>query len=374
MNYFYEYQDITIKINHIMLLLFIRHQGRQFSFILLLLHGLRSICSNPQIAATVNLTINNWNSTRFVNSPLINVDNKEIFRSNDPYYFAPNYTVLESDLQDEDNVYIFLEKIDDVFFDLYGSKHPNGPCYKISPTKRLIEKCEKTQESCEEIDKCDPTSFQINGNMTTEALPDNILFVTWKKMENNMRQIIVQYKDQFNMCTDSRNILNIKKFVMNSKNSQTVSTTRYDFQITKTPGSSTIENIPFENNLLVFPFAQCWSCRTEFNVQGINCPLRRFITNDSSIDRSFTNNSFAYVWKNIEINGSDIWNNCSLTITTSFTDTSSVIEPFWVITREGYFKPLSKENTKHEDPSKGASFESTILTLCLLLTFFYILM
>jgi hypothetical protein len=267
-----------------------------------------------------------------------------------------------------------LEKIDDVFFDLYGSKHPNGPCYKISPTKRLIEKCEKTQESCEEIDKCDPTSFQINGNMTTEALPDNILFVTWKKMENNMRQIIVQYKDQFNMCTDSRNILNIEKFVMNSKNSQNVSTTRYDFQITKTPGSSTIENIPFENNLLVFPFAQCWSCRTEFNVQGINCPLRRFITNDSSIDRSFTNNSFAYVWKNIEINGSDIWNNCSLTITTSFTDTSSVIEPFWVITREGYFKPLSKENTKHEDPSKGASFESTILILCLLLTLFYILM
>jgi hypothetical protein len=273
-----------------------------------------------------------------------------------------------------------LEKRDDVFFYLYGLTHPNGPCYKISPTERSIEKCEQTQEFCEKIDECDMASFQINRNMATESLPDTIHFVSWKKMENNTRKFIVQYQNQFNMCTDSSNILNIEKFVMYSKNSQNVSTTRYDFQITKTPGSSTIENIPFQNNLLVFQFAQCWSCRTEFKVQGgINCPLRHFLTNDSSIDRvsintTLTNNRFAYVWKNIEINGSDIWNNCSLTITTSFTDTSSVIEPFWVITREGYFKPLSKENTKHEDPSKGASFESTILTLCLLLTLFYILM
>jgi hypothetical protein len=69
--------------------------------------------------------------------------------------------------------------------------------------------------------------------MTTEALPDTTLFVTWKKMENNMRKIIVQYNDQFNMCTDSRNILNIEKFVMYSENSQNVSTTRckYNFVI-----------------------------------------------------------------------------------------------------------------------------------------------
>jgi hypothetical protein len=49
-----------------------------------------------------------------------------------------------------------LDKIDDVLFFLYGSTYPNGPCYKINPTKRSIEKCEKTQESCEEIDECDP--------------------------------------------------------------------------------------------------------------------------------------------------------------------------------------------------------------------------
>jgi hypothetical protein len=96
-----------------------------------------------------------WNEKRFLKygCPVITTDDTVYLHRDSDYTFIPQYSVLDSSTATEKNIYIFLEKVTNVFFHLYGQIHPRGPNYRINFIELVIEKCNNI-ESCQQLNDC----------------------------------------------------------------------------------------------------------------------------------------------------------------------------------------------------------------------------
>jgi hypothetical protein len=288
-----------------------------------------------------------WNEKRFLKygCPVITTDDKVYLHRDSDYTFIPQYSVLDSSTATEKNIYIFLEKVTNVFFHLYGQIHPRGPNYRINFIELVIEKCNNI-ESCQELNDCRKAVV-----MDSHKLSNTTIYISYSVEMYNKLMILVQYKNKHIICVDASDPLLVRKIVMNASEPQTISTSENIFRQIDQVSTSVFDPqfTLYSGNIGYIYILQCRFCTTELT---INCqngdPL---ITVDASNTSKivFSDGSVVEGWQKINFSQTlhkKTYTNCSLVFTTNTTNDFPITH-FWIIDRcvVDITKPAENEST-----------------------------
>jgi hypothetical protein len=291
-----------------------------------------------------------WNEKRFLKygCPVITTDDEVYLHRDSDYTFIPQYSVLDSGTAIEKNIYIFLEKVTNVFFHLYGQIHPRGPNYRINFIELVIEKCNNI-ESCQQLNDCRKAVVMDSDKL---ELSNTTIYISyWVEMYNKL-MILVQYKNKHIICVDASDPLLVRKIVMNASEPQTISTSENIFKQTDQVSTSVFDPqfTLYSGNTGYIYILQCRFCTTELTIKcQSGDPIINTVDTSNTSKIVFSDGSVVEGWQKINFPQTlhkKTYTNCSLVFTTNTTNDFPITH-FWIIDRcvVNITKPAENKST-----------------------------